>query len=122
MASIFFRLRLVPEDEAEDVRQLLDDNNIPWFETSAGKWGISFPAIWLHEDEDRARANELLQAYQLQLQANQRARQQDRIQRGEQETVITRLCRRPISSLLALVVIGVIIFFSTRPFFNVLPG
>ena len=36
-----FNLRGVPEDEAEDIRQLLDEHEIEFYETSAGNWGVS---------------------------------------------------------------------------------
>ena len=47
MALLLFRLRNVPDDEADEVRHLLNENSIEFYETSAGNWGISMPAIWL---------------------------------------------------------------------------
>lgn len=38
-AKILFRLSGVPDDEADDVRMLLTDNAIDFYETSAGNWG-----------------------------------------------------------------------------------
>ena len=43
MSALIFRLRNVPEDEAMQVRDLLDEHRIDWFETSAGNWGIGMP-------------------------------------------------------------------------------
>ena len=45
MSKLLFRLRHVPEDEAEEVRALLEQNSIEFFETFAGNWGISLPAL-----------------------------------------------------------------------------
>ncbi len=120
MACILFKLRLVPEDEAEDVRQLLSDSYIPWYETSAGRWGISFPAIWITEDEDLPRAKELLAQYQDSRLARIRAEHQERDDRGEKETVLTRFCQRPLQGTAVAAVIAVIVYFSIRPFFSIL--
>lgn len=120
MARIFFRLRLVPDDEAEDVRQLLDDSHIPWYETSAGRWGVSFPAIWVTEDDDLPRAKELLAQYQANRLERIRAEQQSRAENGESETLISRILQRPVQGFGILIVIAVIVYFSIRPFFSIL--
>ncbi|MGK0318613.1 MAG: hypothetical protein ACI9JP_000792, partial [Granulosicoccus sp.] len=39
MPTLVFRLRNVPEDEADDVRMLMNENDFDWYETSAGNWG-----------------------------------------------------------------------------------
>ena len=50
MPELLFKLRNVPDDEAEEVRQLLNDHEINFYETRAGGWGISMPGIWLPDD------------------------------------------------------------------------
>ena len=65
MALLLFRLRNVPDDEADEVRHLLNENSIEFYETSAGNWGISMPAIWLRNDDDYDLAFSLLHQYQL---------------------------------------------------------
>ena len=47
MAKLLFKMRNVLADEAQDVRELLEDNKIDYFETFAGNWGVSLPAIWV---------------------------------------------------------------------------
>ena len=64
MSKLVFRLRNVPIDEAQDIRELLEDNEIAYFETSAGNWGISLPAIWIHESEKFEVARQLIDDYQ----------------------------------------------------------
>lgn len=76
MAILFFSLRGVPADEIEDVRQLLADNGIEFYETSAGTWGTSLPAIWLYRAEDLPAASELFDRYQTQRALSQRAHYQ----------------------------------------------
>ena len=64
MSKLLFRLRNVPIDEAQDIRELLEDNDIAYFETSAGNWGISLPAIWVHETDSFEFARQLIDDYQ----------------------------------------------------------
>ena len=59
-----FRLRGVPDDEAEDIRALLTDNGIDFYETPAGNWGISMPAIWLTDENQLQQAQSLIKTYQ----------------------------------------------------------
>ena len=64
MSKLLFRMRNVPDDEAQEVRELLDANDIEYFETFSGNWGISLPAIWLPREEQFAAARSLLDHYQ----------------------------------------------------------
>ena len=47
MSKLLFKMRHVPEDEGREVRELLTSNKIEFFETFAGNWGVSMPALWL---------------------------------------------------------------------------
>ena len=60
MSQLLLNLRHVPEDEADEVRALLERNAIAWYETEPNRWGISAGAIWVREDDqfERARALE----------------------------------------------------------------
>ena len=64
MAKLLFRMRDVPDDEAEEVRELLTQNEIPFFETFAGNWGISMPGLWLVDEQQFDEARALLDEYQ----------------------------------------------------------
>lgn len=64
MPKILFRLRNVPDDEAEEVRELLTHHHIDYYETSAGNWGVSMPVIWIKDEHQFQQAKELLDAYQ----------------------------------------------------------
>lgn len=64
MAKILFRLNGVSDDETNDVRELLTNNAIDFYETSSGNWGVSMPAIWLSEDSQFEKAQALLNTYQ----------------------------------------------------------
>ena len=64
MPSLLVSLRGVPDDEAEEIRELLDSNGIRFYETSPSPWGISSGAIWLGEETDLSRAKSLVADYQ----------------------------------------------------------
>lgn len=120
MAKILFRLRQVPDEEADDVRQLLDDNGIDWFETSAGKFQISFPAIWLSDESQEEHAKSVLQQYQSARAQRLRAEHADQVARGEVETLSKRILTRPLPFLLAMLAIIFILYISIKPFFSIL--
>lgn len=108
MAKLLFSLRNVPDDEAAEVRALLDQHAFDWYETEAGLLGMSAPALWLREAADHPRARALLDGYQQQRQLQARADARQREQRGEAESFIGLLRTRPgfiLPRLLAIVVI-----------------
>ena len=64
MSKILFRLNGVSDDEAEEVRELLANNDIDFYETTPGNWGVSMPAIWLRDASQFKQARALLDVYQ----------------------------------------------------------
>lgn len=118
MSKLVFRLRNVPDDEAEEVRQLLQDNEIAFFETSAGNWGISMPAIWVNSDADFARARQLLDDYQQE--RSKRIRKQYEIsrQRGEARTSLEIFKGNPLRYIGYILVIAVVLYLSLRFFLS----
>ena len=64
MAVLIFNLRYVPDDEAQDVRELLLDNNIEFHETSAGILSMSVPGLWVVNEEQVEEARHLIDEYQ----------------------------------------------------------
>lgn len=73
MAVLIFKLRYVPDDEAQEVRELLSENAIDFFETTAGVLGMSVPGLWVKNPEHVESARQLIDDYQQQRQ--DRARQ-----------------------------------------------
>ncbi len=69
---LLFSLRGVPEDEAIEIREILVENNIDYYETSAGNWGISMPALWINNNESFDKTQKLLSEYHAQRALNQR--------------------------------------------------
>ena len=64
MSKLLLNLRNVPDDEADDVRQLLTAHGFDWYETRPGPWGISGGALWMRDADAHADARRLLDDYQ----------------------------------------------------------
>ena len=65
MAMLIFRLKYVPDEEADDIRQLLTDHDIPFYETSAGRWQVSLAGLWVKDKEQALQARALIKADQI---------------------------------------------------------
>ena len=116
MPHLLFKLNGVPEDEEIEVRRLLDDNHIDYYETSAGLFGISLAALWIHDDGEIEKARELVEQYQQQRYRQAREHYAQQEQDGTAETMLQRAWRQPLRTLLYLAVILLILYFSTVPF------
>lgn len=114
MSILFFNLRGVPGDEAQDIRELLSANNIEFFETTSGMWGISLPAIWLYETEDLAMARKLFDDYQQQRTIEQRAIYQGLKQQGLQAGFWKHNLKNPLRFIAYCVVLALIIYVSIK--------
>lgn len=117
MARLLFRLRHVPDDEAQEVRQLLTENDLAFYETSAGNWGISMPGLWLHNDDDFDKANALLQHYQAERQAHMRQAYRDAKAAGTAETQWQRFKAEPVKVVLCLAAALLLLYISVTLFF-----
>lgn len=107
MAKRLFSLRNVPADEADDIRALLDQHGLAWYETPASPWGISHGALWLSEDAQLERAKALLAEYQRQRSDRAREELQQAVREGRAETFGGLLRDRPV---FVLVTLGAILF------------
>ena len=116
MAVLLFKLNGVPEDEAEDIRALLNENGIDYYETDAGRWGISLAAVWLRDDRQLQRAREMLDLYQQQRFVRAREEYEARKAAGELETLLGRAVRDPLRFLLYFAAILLILYLSVTPF------
>ena len=100
MSKLLFKLRNVPADEAEDVRKLLVDHQIDYYETTAGNWNISMPAIWITHDEQFDEAKHLFDAYQTQRALTMRAEYARLKKEGRHETLPGRIKENPLLYLI----------------------
>ena len=96
----------MPDDEADDVRALLDDHDIVYYETSAGFWNISMGGIWVREDAAFAEAKRLMAEYQAQRGARVRGENEAARRDGTAGTFWTVLRDEPVRVLLT--VLGII--------------
>jgi len=116
MSHLVFRLRNVPDDEVQDVCRLLDEHGVDWFETTAGSWGIAMPGLWVEGDTDRARARELIDAYQHERTARLRGERQARLDAGLEPRFTDRLRERPLAVVAILAFCAFIVYAMLSPF------
>lgn len=114
MSILFFNLRGVPNDEADDVRELLNAHDIAYFETSAGMWGISLPAIWLYDEDDLSMARELFDDYQQQRTIEQRAMYQTLKQQGMQPGFWLHNLKKPVRFIGFCITMAMVIYVSMQ--------
>ncbi len=118
MPELLFKLRNVPDDEIEEVRQLLNDHEINFYETHAGGWGISMPGIWLPDDHQLKEAKLLLEDYQRERAQRMRALYEDLKREGKQQTTIDRIIENPVRFILLSFALLFILYISLSPFLN----
>ena len=118
MGVLLFKLRHVPEDEAAEVRELLTSHRIEFYETDAGNWGVSLPAIWLCNPEQSGEARKLLDAYQKRRQRLARAAWREQRARGEQRTSRDLIMESPLRFILLLIALLFVLYVSVMPFLH----
>ena len=64
MSKRLLSLRHVPDDEADEMRALLETERIAFFETHPDRWGISAGALWIVDDAAMPAAGRSIAAYQ----------------------------------------------------------
>lgn len=116
MGQLLFKLNKVPEDEAQEVRQLLAEHDFATYETHAGFWGLGVSAIWLNDKDQVDEAKALLADYQARRLEQQRALREEREAAGEQPTLWQRAAAAPVRFIAMVVAIGIILALSILPF------
>lgn len=117
MSRLLIRLRDAPDDEIEDIRALLQQHHIAFYETQAGPWGVSAPGIWLKSDHQYERAKGLLAEYEEKRFREQRAEYDSLRSAGQQRTFLQNLQEHPVRIVFYSLVAGLILYFSISPFF-----
>lgn len=116
MPHLLYKLNGVPDDEAAEIRALLDAQHIDYYETDAGRFGISLAAIWLRDDGEPERAAALLATYQQQRYQQARDNYEQQLRDGTAESQLQRLWRQPLRTLLLLLAILAVLYLSIIPF------
>ena len=115
MAEQLFVLRGVPDDEVDEIRQLLQENQIDFYETPGGNWGVSLPALWLHDDARFEEARELIAEYQSQ--RTEKARED--YEQAPKRTFLDMVREQPLQVVFYFVLIAVVLYLSVVPFLKV---
>jgi hypothetical protein len=116
MAIQLMLLRNVPADELAEVCSLLDAHDIAYYETSAGTFGISLPALWLHDESRYDQARTLLDAYSAERYARARAEFEALKAAGRKRTFLDIARENPLRFVLYLALAGGLAWVSTVPF------
>jgi hypothetical protein len=105
MSKLLLNLRNVPDDEADDVRALLDTHGIAYYETRPGPWNISVGGIWIKDDAAIIEAKRLMVDYQDERGRSARAEHAAAVRDGTVETFWMQLRAEPARVLLTLLAI-----------------
>jgi len=116
MSVMLFRLRGVEDDEAGEIRTLLKEHRIDFYETSNGRWGLGFAAIWLYDEGSLDEAKQLIEAYQQERYLQARESYEQLCLDGQQPTVWSSLRQRPVQVVAAVIAILVVVMFVVLPF------
>lgn len=114
MAKILFRLNGVSDDEADDVRELLTNNDIDFYETSPGNWGVSMPAIWLRDAGQFKQARALLDEYQKERGIRVRAEYELLKKEGKHRTFFDAVKEHPVRFAVHLGLALLVIYLSAK--------
>lgn len=118
MAILLFSLRSVPEDEACEVRELLIEHEIDFYETPAGSWGLSMPALWLRDSSQLEKARQLLDTYQQQRFITQREIYLRLKQTGQHRTLLKAFIEKPLLYSAYLLTMLLVVYVSIKLLFE----
>lgn len=113
MSVLIFRLNGVSDEEAADVRGLLNDNQLAFYETDAGRWGLSIAALWLKDGDQLRQASYLLTEYQRQRENN--AKNNNSLL---QQSAWQRIKQAPLYYMLLIATIIAVATISVVPFLD----
>jgi len=119
ISVLLFKLRNVPDDEAEEVRALLSGHNIDFYETHAGSWGISMPGIWLRDETQLEKAKSLIDIYQKERQRKAIETYEHLRRKGEHRTVMDKVKEAPVQSIIYLIAALIILYLTIMPFMGI---
>jgi hypothetical protein len=118
MPTILFKLRDVPNDEADEIRELLTKNNIKYYETPPSMWGISAGAIWLKDEHQLENAKGLIEKYQRDRSIKIREEYEQLKREGKAKTIMDIIKERPVQFIVYIALLLFILYVSIKPFLN----
>ncbi len=116
MATLLFKLTQVPDDEANDIRELLTEHQIHFYETDAGFFRVGLDAIWLHNKSEFERAKHLIDEYQAQRSQQQREQYIQQKEQGEALNLWQKFLSQPIRFVATIVAVLFVAALTLLPF------
>lgn len=116
MSTLLFKLQNVPDDEAADIRDLLAENDIYFYETHAGFWRLGIDGLWLPDNTNLDRARELIKAYQIERTANQQKVYADLVEQGQAPTLWQNFLLSPLRFVALIIAVFFILTLTLAPF------
>ena len=118
MAKLLLNYRGVPDDEIEQVRELLQRHGLEVYETKPNRWGISAGGIWIADDARYEEARALLDEYEAKRCESAQAEYRQRLEEGAVPSLLDRIGADPLRFVLYLIAAGLILYFSIKPFLD----
>lgn len=116
MARLLFKLAQVPDDEAQEIRTLLDEHQISYYETDAGFFRVGLDAIWLADGTQEERARALISQYQAERVVRQQQNYAQLVEAGQVPGVWQHFCAQPIRFIASIIAIIFVAGLTLAPF------
>lgn len=118
MSVLLFKLHNVAEDEAGDVRRLMQEHGFAVYESHGGVFGLGVAAIWLEDKAQLQAARQVIDEYQTHRSAEQRRIYADQKARGEAPTIGQKLQAEPLKVAGIVAVIVLVLAVSVLPIWS----
>lgn len=116
MARLIFDLRDVPDDEADDVRALLESAGIAFYETRPAALGLFAGGLWVADDDLVPAAKAKIAQYEEDRQVRVRAEYEAALRDGSAETSWQSIRRQPLKALALVLAAALITAITVLPF------
>lgn len=110
MSKLLFKLRNVPDDEVAEVRTLLTNHHIDYYETTAGNWGVSMPALWVKDEHQFQEAKKLLEEYQEARSIRVREEYARLKREGKNKTVLDSMKENPVLFIAYILIVLALLY------------
>jgi len=121
LATQLVKLRYVTDDEIAELHALFAEHDIEVYETTAGSFGISMPAIWLKNDSQLVYAKQVLKEYEQERYTRVKAEYEELKATGQQRTVWDMIRENPLRYILYVGCIIGLLYISLVPFLSLWP-
>lgn len=121
MAKLLLNLRNVPDDEADEVRDLLQAHGIDFYETPPSLWGVSAGGLWLRSPDQLEAARAHLDRYQQARGERMRAEREAELREGRAASTWGNMRANPRQALGAVIGIVLMLALAMLPFLLLAP-